>query len=75
MTRQAADRLLRMLTLSTVIGVVVLVVLAIVISDQRGLLLLIAAVYLVTSVVAQLSLRRTLNREVARQERRRVENG
>jgi uncharacterized membrane protein YqjE len=75
MTRQAADRLLRMLLLSTVIGVVVLVVLAIVIPDQRGLLLAIAAVYLVTSLAAQFTVRRTLNREVARQERRRVEEG
>ena len=75
MTRQAADRLLRMLMLSTVIGVVVFVVLAIVISDQRGLLLVIAAVYLVTSLAAQFTLRRSLNREVARQERRRVEEG
>lgn len=75
MTRQAVDRILRMALLSTVIGVVVLVVLAIVISDQRGLLLLIAAVFLVTSIAAQLSLRRTLNRELARQERRQVEEG
>ena len=75
MTRQAADRLLRMLLLSTAIGVVVLVVLALVVPDQRGLFLLIAAVYLITSLVAQFSLRRTLNREVARTERRRVEEG
>ena len=75
MTRQAADRLLRMLMLSTVVGVVVLVVLALVISDQRGLLLVIAGVYLVTSLAAQFTLRRTLNREVARQERQRVEEG
>lgn len=75
MTRQAADRLLRMLMLSTLVGLVVIVVLAIVISDQRGLLLLIAAVYLVTSIAAQLTLRRSLNREVARTERRRMENG
>lgn len=75
MTRQAADRLLRMLLLSTVIGVVVLVVLALVVPDQRGLFLLIAAVYLVTSLAAQFTLRRSLNREVARRERQRVEEG
>ena len=57
-----------------VIAVVVLVVLALVISDQRGLLLVIAAVYLVPSLAAQFTLRRTLNREVARQERRQVED-
>lgn len=73
MTRRAADRLLRLLLLSTVIGVVVIVILAIVISDQRGLLLAIGAVYLVTSLAAQFTLRRTLAREVARQERQRVE--
>lgn len=75
MTRQAADRLLRMLMLSTLIGLVVLVVLALVIPDQRGLFLLIAGVYLVTSVAAQLTLRRSLNREVARRERQQVEEG
>jgi len=74
-TRQAADRLLRMLLLSTLIGVVVIIVLAIVIPDQRGLFLLIGAVYLITSLAAQFTLRRTLNREVARSERRRVEEG
>lgn len=73
MTRQAADRLLRLLMLSTLIGVVVIVVLAIVISDQRGLLLLIAAVYLVTSLAAQFTIRRSLNREVARRERQEIE--
>lgn len=75
MTRQAADRLLRWLLLSTFFGVVVIVVLALVISDQRGLLLLVAGVYLVASLAAQFTLRRSLNREVARQERRRLEEG
>ncbi len=75
MTRQAADRLLRMLMLSTLIGVVVIVVLAIIVSEQRGLLLLIGAVYLVTSLAAQFTVRRSLRREVARTERRRVEEG
>ncbi|MGD9736854.1 MAG: hypothetical protein AB7V58_14810 [Solirubrobacterales bacterium] len=70
MTRQAADRLLRMLMLSTLVGVLVIAILAFVIPDQRGLLLLIGAVYLVTSLVAQLTLRRSLNREIARRERR-----
>ena len=75
MTRQAADRLLRMLLLSTAVGVVVLVVLAIAIPDQRGLFLIVAAVYLLTSLTAQFTLRRALNREVARAERRRSEEG
>jgi O-antigen/teichoic acid export membrane protein len=75
MTRRAADRLLRLVMLSTLIGVVVIVVLAIVISDQRGLLLLVGAFYLVTSLAAYFTLRRSLAREVARRERQQVEEG
>jgi len=74
-TRRAADRLLRWLLLSTLIGVVVIVVLAVVISDQRGLLLAIGAVYLITSLAAYFTVRRGLARELARQERRQVEAG
>lgn len=73
MTRQAADRLLRWVRISTVAGLLVIVVLAIVISDQRGLLLAIGAVYLITSVAAYFSLRRSLAREFARLERQRAE--
>jgi uncharacterized membrane protein YqjE len=72
-TRQAAERLLRLVLLSTLAGVVVIVVLAIVISDQRGLLLLVGAVYVLTSLGAYFSLRRSLNREVARRERQEIE--
>jgi uncharacterized membrane protein YqjE len=72
-TRQAADRLLRMLMLSTVIGVVVIVIVALLVPDQRGLFLLIGAVYLVTSLAAWFTIRRSLNREVARAERRQIE--
>lgn len=73
MTRQVADRVLRWLLLSTLFGVVIIVVLAIAISDQRGLLLLIGAVYLLTSLAAYFTLRRSLSRELARQERQRAE--
>lgn len=73
MTRQAADRLLRWVLISTFFGFVVIIILAIVISDQRGLLLLIGAVYLLTSLAAYFSLRRSLAREFARQERQRAE--
>jgi uncharacterized membrane protein YqjE len=73
-TRQAADRLLRMLMLSTVGGVVVIVIVALLVPDQRGLFLLIGAVYLVTSLAAWFTVRRSLNREVARQERAQIED-
>jgi uncharacterized membrane protein YqjE len=72
-THEAADRLLRWLLLSTAIGVAVIVVVAIVVSDQRGLLLLVGAVYLLTSLAACFTLRRSLARELARQERQRAE--
>lgn len=73
MTRQAADRILRWLLLSTLIGFVVIVVVAIIVSDQRGLLLAVGAAYLVTSLAAYFTLRRSLARELARQERQRSE--
>jgi uncharacterized membrane protein YqjE len=72
-TRQAADRILRWLLLSTAIGVVVIVIVAIIVSDQRGLLLAVGAVYLVTSLAAYFTLRRSLERELARQDRQRSE--
>ena len=71
MTRQAADRILRMLLLSTLVGVVVVVIAAIVVSEHRGILLLVGAVYLLTSLAAYFTLRRSLARELARQERQR----
>jgi uncharacterized membrane protein YqjE len=67
MNRKAADRILRMLLLSTLIGVVMIVVAAIVVADHRGLLLAIGAVYLVTSLAAYFTLRRSIERELARQ--------
>jgi hypothetical protein len=74
LTRAAADRVLRWLLLSTVVGVVVIVILAIVISDQRGLLLAVGAVYLITSLTAYFTLRRSLAREFARQRQRESES-
>ena len=73
LTRAAADRLLRWLRLSTALGVVVLVVLAIAASDQRGLLLAVAGAYLLASLAAYFTLRRSLERELARRERQEVE--
>ncbi|OJU84785.1 MAG: hypothetical protein BGO11_07640 [Solirubrobacterales bacterium 70-9] len=56
--RQVASTL-RFMTLSTVIGVVVIAILAAVLSDIRGVLILVLIVYLATSIVAQIYLRRT----------------
>jgi drug/metabolite transporter superfamily protein YnfA len=70
LTRAAADQVLRWLLLSTVVGVVVIVILAIVISDQRGLLLAVGGIYLITSLAAYFTVRRNLEREFARQRRR-----
>ncbi len=55
------------------LGVLVIVTLAIVISDQRGLLIAVGAVYLITSVAAYFSLRRSLEREVGHRERQEAE--
>jgi hypothetical protein len=66
---------LRWLLLSTLIGVVVIVVLAVAISDQRGLLLLVGAVYAVTSLAAYFTLRRNLERQFGRQRQRESERG
>ena len=57
---------LRFMTLSTVIGVIVIAVLAVVLKDSRGVMILVGIVYLVTSVVAQLYLRRTFAQRLAR---------
>jgi hypothetical protein len=73
LTRAAADRLLRWVLLSTAGGALVIVVLALAIPDQRGLLLAVGAVYVVTSLTAYFTLRRSLARELARRERQGVE--
>jgi hypothetical protein len=57
---------LRFMTLSTVIGVLIIAVLAIVLKDSRGVMILVGIVYLVTSLVAQFYLRRTFARRLAR---------
>jgi hypothetical protein len=58
--RRQIGATLRFMTLSTVIGVVIIAILAIVLKDSRGVMILIGIVYLVTSVVAQIYLRRKL---------------
>jgi hypothetical protein len=61
-TRKGADRVLRALVYSTAIGVAIVVVAAIVVSEHRGLLLAIGAVYLLTSIGAYIGLSRSLDR-------------
>ncbi len=75
MTRAAADRALRGLMASTLIGVVLIVVAALVVSEHRTLLLGIGAIYLLTSVGAYIGLRRSLDRALAVQERQGRERG
>jgi ABC-type bacteriocin/lantibiotic exporter with double-glycine peptidase domain len=57
---------LRFMTLSTVVGVVIIAILAVVLKDSRGVMILIGIVYLVTSVVAQLYLRRSFENRLKR---------
>jgi hypothetical protein len=70
MNRAAADRALRGLMASTVLGLVLIVVVALVVSEHRTLLLGIGAIYLLTSVGAYIGLRRSLDRALAAQQRR-----
>ena len=59
--RRQVDATLRFMALTTAIGLVIIVILAIAISSIRGVLLLVGFVYLLTSVAAYWYLRRTLN--------------
>jgi hypothetical protein len=62
--RRQVDATLRFMALSTVVGVVIIAILAVVLADVRGVLILVGIVYLVTSVVAYVFLRRTFNRRL-----------
>ncbi len=64
--RRQIGATLRFMTLSTVIGVLVIAVLAVVLKDSRGVMILVGIVYLVTSVVAQLYLRRSFEQRLKR---------
>lgn len=57
--RRQIQATLRFMTLSTVVGVVIIAILAAVLKDSRGVMILVGIVYLVTSVVAQIYLRRS----------------
>src|SRR5215475_10109499 len=64
--RRQIKATLRFMTLSTVIGVVIIAVLAVVLKDQRGVMILVGIVYLVTLVVAQFYLRRSFEQRLKR---------
>jgi hypothetical protein len=64
--RRQVETTLRFVALSTVVGVVIIAILAALISGSRGVLILVGLVYLVTSTVAYFVLRRNLNARLAR---------
>jgi hypothetical protein len=63
--RRQVETTLRFVALSTVVGVVIIAILAALISGSRGVLILVGLVYLVTSTVAYFVLRRNLNARLA----------
>jgi hypothetical protein len=64
--RRQIETTLRFMTLSTVVGVVIIAILAVILKDSRGVMILVGIVYLVTSVVAQIYLRRNFNERLKR---------
>jgi ABC-type bacteriocin/lantibiotic exporter with double-glycine peptidase domain len=64
--RRQIEATLRFMALTTVAGVVIIAILAVVLSGARGVLILVGLVYLVTSVTAYWYLRRTLNARLER---------
>jgi hypothetical protein len=59
--RRQVEATLRFMALSTIVGLAIIAVLAVVLSGVRGLLILVGIVYLLTSLTAYWYLRRTLN--------------
>jgi hypothetical protein len=64
--RRQVEATLRFMALTTVIGLVIIAILAVILSDIRGVLILVGFVYLVTSAAAYWYLRRTFNARLAR---------
>ena len=64
--RRQIQATLRFMTLSTVVGLVIIAILAVVLQDSRGVMILVGIVYLVTSVVAQIYLRRKFSERLER---------
>jgi ABC-type bacteriocin/lantibiotic exporter with double-glycine peptidase domain len=66
--RRQIDATLRFMALSTVVGVVIIAILAVVLSDVRGVLILVGIVYLLTSAGAYWYLRRKFMARLAQRE-------
>jgi ABC-type bacteriocin/lantibiotic exporter with double-glycine peptidase domain len=64
--RRQVEATLRFMALSTLVGLIVIVVLAVAVSSVRGVLILVGIVYLLTSLGAYVYLRRTLNQRLKR---------
>jgi hypothetical protein len=64
--RRQVEVTLRFMAATTLIGLLVIAVLAVFASGIRGVLILVGAVYLLTSLGAYLYLRRTLNNRLER---------
>ena len=64
--RRQVDATLRFMALSTIVGVVIIAILAIAVSSVRGVMILVGIVYLVTSAAAYWYLRRTFKARLAR---------
>jgi hypothetical protein len=64
--RRQVDATLRFMALSTIVGLVIIAILAAVLADIRGVLILVGFVYLVTSAAAYWYLRRTFNTRLER---------
>jgi hypothetical protein len=64
--RRQVDATLRFLALSTIVGLVIIAILAVVLSDIRGVMILVGIVYLLTSAGAYWYLRRTFNARLSR---------
>jgi ABC-type bacteriocin/lantibiotic exporter with double-glycine peptidase domain len=64
--RRQVDATLRFVALSTIVGLVIIAILAIVLADIRGVLILVGIVYLLTSAGAYWYLRRTFNARLER---------
>jgi hypothetical protein len=57
--RRQIETTLRFMTLSTIVGLVIIAILAVVLADVRGVLILVFIVYLVTSLTARWYLKRS----------------
>jgi hypothetical protein len=64
--RRQVDATLRFMALSTIVGLVIIAILAIAVADIRGVMILVGFAYLVTSAAAYWYLRRTFNARLER---------